>query len=635
MNEIQTYRILFVNHIKDDLNSLLKIANKDLSLSIDPAITTKEAILFIDYHTYDLVIANIDTTGMELEQFVNYINQSFLNSKTPIVLHSKSKNDNLQNLRNIVFDIIEQPLSELNLIQILQFYFRQTIREKAKAAALHQEIHKRELLGLELEKSRENFQNIVEKSNVGILIVDQSGIIRFINEISQQIFLRHTEELIGSPFGLIFDDDKITEISIIRKNGEVGIGEISATKTQWKGEPCQLILINDITNHKKLQENLEIAIEKTQESDRLKTAFLANMSHEIRTPLNGILGFSQLMEKNDIDPEKKHFFLSSIFACGNHLLDIINDIIDIAQIESGQLKISKKEFYIKEVLNEVYEMFRIHSKIISNKIEFKFSTSDLLNFNIYSDQTRFRQILANLINNAIKFTEKGSIEVGVTIVDDDVLKFYVKDSGIGISESEHENIFKRFRQVSDTKERLNEGNGLGLSISKALVELLGGTISMESKIGEGSVFYFTIPLNPDNHKAVPIITYSKQSPNNEIKIKKILVVEDDEINFLFIQSVIKDMATTILWAKDGLEAVNIARRENVDLVLMDMKLPIMNGYEATKKIRLMFPNLPIIAQTAFAMGGDKDKVMAAGCNDYISKPIKINDLIYKMSAFFN
>ena len=635
MNEIQTYRILFVNHIKDDLNSLLKIANKDLSLSIDPAITTKEAILFIDYHTYDLVIANIDTTGMELEQFVNYINQSFLNSKTPIVLHSKSKNDNLQNLRNIVFDIIEQPLSELNIIQILQFYFRQTIREKAKAAALHQEIHKRELLGLELEKSRENFQNIVEKSNVGILIVDQSGIIRFINEISQQIFLRHTEELIGSPFGLIFDDDKITEISIIRKNGEVGIGEISATKTQWKGEPCQLILINDITNHKKLQENLEIAIEKTQESDRLKTAFLANMSHEIRTPLNGILGFSQLMEKNDIDPEKKHFFLSSIFACGNHLLDIINDIIDIAQIESGQLKISKKEFYIKEVLNEVYEMFRIHSKIISNKIEFKFSTSDLLNFNIYSDQTRFRQILANLINNAIKFTEKGSIEVGVTIVDDDVLKFYVKDSGIGISESEHENIFKRFRQVSDTKERLNEGNGLGLSISKALVELLGGTISMESKIGEGSVFYFTIPLNPDNHKAVPIITYSKQSPNNEIKIKKILVVEDDEINFLFIQSIIKDMATTILWAKDGLEAVNIARRENVDLVLMDMKLPIMNGYEATKKIRLMFPNLPIIAQTAFAMGGDKDKVMAAGCNDYISKPIKINDLIYKMSAFFN
>lgn len=637
MKDERTFRILIANHQEEDLNYLHNIIAEVSDASMDLASSAKDAVLFIDYHAYDLIVANSELPGMEHEMLINYIYQSFLNSNTRIVFLCSGKHEphtNAEKLRKVVFDIIDKPLQQVDLKHLFQLYFRFIQRERESTDQLQKEVQKRELLGLELEKSKENFLNIVEKGNAGILIMDKDGVIVFVNELGQQIFLRKKEELLGTTFGVFINDDQKTEIAIVRKNGELGIGEIAAARTQWKNQPAQLILINDITEHKQLQEHLIEAREKAQESDRLKTAFLANMSHEIRTPLNCILGFSQLMDVTNLDNEKKSFFLTNIVSCGNHLLEIISDIIDISQIESGQLKISKSEFNVIESMDEIYDVFRSHKKIISNDIQLILNNPEVKNLTIYSDPARFRQILVNLINNAIKFTDSGFIEVGFN-VEKKELTFYVKDSGIGIPLFEFENIFQRFRQVIETKNRLNEGNGLGLSISKALVELLGGKIWLESTLNEGSVFYFTIPVKAETTLIPKQLVSQNLFGKPELKNKKILVVEDDEINFLFIQSIIKDWGTIIIWAKDGMEAVNITKNEKIDLILMDMKLPVMSGYEATREIRLMYPDIPIIAQTAYAMGGDKDKVLAAGCNDYITKPIKVNDLIFKMNTYFN
>jgi len=253
---------------------------------------------------------------------------------------------------------------------------------------------------------------------------------------------------------------------------------------------------------------------------------------------------------------------------------------------------------------------------------------------INSDPLRLRQVLINSMNNAVKFTDKGEIRFGYEMNGKDMLRFHVEDTGIGIPTGEFANIFERFRKVDRIKNKLYEGNGLGLSISRALVQLLEGQIWLKSELDVGTSFYFTIKAPASNKPSLTDRTTAAKK-EEAFRNKKILIVEDEENNYYFLESAIKDYETIIYWAKDGEEAIQIAQNEQIDLILMDMKLPVKSGYEAVKEIRKTHPDVPIIAQTAYAMGGDKDKVMAAGCNDYISKPIKVNELIFKMSSFLN
>ena len=357
MKEDTYYRILLVDNRIEDIESLRHVISSNFPASIDAALSQKEATVLIDYHAYDLILITIevkDTNGIKL---IEYIHASFLNSNASIILITAneqiSESLSKQTFKKPV-DFLTWPIQQNELLRILRLYFRM-IKKEQEFNVLHQEeVKSRHLVESELLKSQENFKSIVDKSSAAILIIDQGGAIQFINSAGEQIFMRQNDELVGHQFGTIFGFDDRTEIDIIRKNGEVGVGEVSTVNTEWKGKPAKLILINDITKHKRLQENLVEAMQKAMESDHLKTAFLANMSHEIRTPLNGVLGFSQLLDVEDLDQERKHFYVKSIISCGNYLLDIINDIIDIAQIESDQLVISKSKFDLVQLINEIY-----------------------------------------------------------------------------------------------------------------------------------------------------------------------------------------------------------------------------------------------------------------------------------------
>ncbi len=379
------------------------------------------------------------------------------------------------------------------------------------------------------------------------------------------------------------------------------------------------------------------AKERAEESDKLKSAFLSNMSHEIRTPMNSIIGFTDLLLTTSVDAEKQSEYLSFINSSSIALLNLINDIIDISKIEAGQLTVSKNATSLPALLNELEQAFREEIVIKKKRSLQLYCSSGCIekNFNIYTDALRLRQILSNLLSNAIKFTEEGTVSFGFKKLKDKI-QFHVKDTGIGISKDKHHLIFNRFQQVSETSGKNYGGTGLGLSISKNLTELLGGEMWIESEPEKGSVFYFTIPHDDSMQTDIPVIETKTKQKNDNWKDKVILVAEDVDSNFMFLQAALFMKEPQIIRAKDGKEAVDIVKTEKkIDLVLMDMQMPKLSGYEATRKFKEIRPELPIIAQTAYAMENDKEKIIQAGCDDYISKPIKVDDLLQMVGKYLD
>jgi len=384
----------------------------------------------------------------------------------------------------------------------------------------------------------------------------------------------------------------------------------------------------DITEQKSLEYELMKAKNKAEESDRLKSAFLANMSHEIRTPMNGILGFAGLLKEPMLSGEEQLEYIDIIEQSGNRMLNIINDIVSISKVESGQMEVSIKETNINEQIEYIYTFFKPEAEKKGIKLYVKNSLHSKKTI-IKSDREKIYAILTNLVKNALKFTHTGIIKFGFspkTKGESSELEFYVKDTGIGINPEHQKFIFERFRQIDDSLKRNYEGAGLGLAISKAYVELLGGKIWVESKQGIGSTFYFTIPYNresqsDDNTPNIKSADSAKYHVDPEVPRFKILIVEDDETNLKLITATVKTFCNKILKAKTGIEAVEACHNNpDIDLILMDVKMPEMDGYEATRLIRQFNNEVIIIAQTAFALTGDREKALAAGCNDYISKP---------------
>ncbi|MFT5754000.1 MAG: PAS domain S-box-containing protein [Flavobacterium sp.] len=492
-----------------------------------------------------------------------------------------------------------------------------------------------------LKKSEYKYKSLFENSADGIIVFNEQGVILELNNKicailgysrEELILLKgyeiiHSENLLNKEYEATQEQLQqgktlIVQYRLRKKNGSYIFTELS---TKMIAEGQFLNIIRDITEKKKIVDELIIAKEKAEESDRLKSAFLANISHEIRTPMNGILGFSELLKEPSITGVEQRKYLEIIEISRNRMLNIINNIVDISKIEAGSVEMTISETNINDQIEYAYTFFKPEAEkkgiqLIKNSSFIK--QEAILNL----DREKLYSILLNLIKNAIKYTDNGVIEIGYKLIksnESSYIEFYVSDTGIGISAAEQEVIFKRFFQADISDRNIRQGAGLGLSISKAFVELMGGNIRVESREGKGSVFYFTVPYSHSNRISEQETKYIGSSDYRIPNKLKILIAEDDEISKTLLVFLLKPIASELLIVPNGQEAVDLYKKNlDIDIIFMDIQMPIMDGFEATRQIRLLNKNVKIIAQTAFALSGDEEKIKNAGCNSYINKPIK-------------
>jgi len=519
-----------------------------------------------------------------------------------------------------------------------------------------------------LRQKEEQYRTLIEGMNEGLMLTDTQDSILFVNQQTCDITGYDAEELIHKNcHQILFDsnDKRLSlelddlkkqgaknsfELEMVRKNNEKIWVHVSCSPVyNDKDEETGMIgVFQDISDRKKtenerqkLTQELVWAKEKAEESDRLKSAFLANISHEIRTPMNGILGFAELLKTPELTQDIQERYIHIIEESGKRMLNIINDIVDISKIEAGQMIIHLEETNVNQLLKDLLVFFtpEAHSKGLKLTVSADLPDEKI---NIQTDHTKLAQILSNLIKNAIKFTKSGSIEFGYdsTIVETlpatslyrTSLQFFVKDTGVGIPADQTDMIFERFRQGSVSLTRAYEGAGLGLSISKAFVDMLGGKIWVESKPGKGSTFFFSLPLN--NTETESQETYTAQPNNSDRKPYCLLIAEDDENSMFYLMALLEFEHITVLEANTGRLAVDqVKQHPEINLVLMDLKMPEMDGFEATRLIKQIRPELPVIAQTAYSFTEEKEKAELAGCDDYITKPIKKQILIERITKY--
>ena len=504
-----------------------------------------------------------------------------------------------------------------------------------------------------IRESEAYYRTLVDVSPDGILIADMSGRVTYGSIKTYEIFgIPPGTDITGTPVlnwvspayhGIIGERvsdivkgniaPETREYQLRKHDGTIFWGELSSSplKDSVGNQSALMIVCRDISQRKSAEAELIYAKEKAEESDKLKTAFLHNISHEIRTPMNAIVGFSTLLREPDRSEETRNSYIDIIMNSSNHLLSILTDIIEISNIEAGIVSINKTFVHVNEVLQKVYDQYL--PKANGKRIELRLVTplkenEDLLE----TDRGKFLQIVSNLLDNAIKFTAEGKVEFGYKLLEGN-MEFYISDTGDGIPDKLQSKIFDRFYQAENTISRKYEGTGIGLSITKSFIEFLGGKIYLNSEVGKGSVFYFTLPFAGKvvTTTAIPLQFQDKSLIHGGKKT--ILIAEDEINNFLLLEVYLSKLNHTIIHAFNGKEAVEKCRSgEKIDLVIMDIKMPVMDGYEATRRIKELYPELPVIAQTAFAYQADREKAMLAGCDDYMSKPInkaEINAMVTK------
>ncbi|HEX2934984.1 MAG TPA: ATP-binding protein [Bacteroidales bacterium] len=487
------------------------------------------------------------------------------------------------------------------------------------------------------------FQSLMEFSPVYIFFKD--------HDIKAIHLSRNYEKMIGLPLSEILgktmfdlfpsdlaknmvEDDKriLTEGQLVEVDEEFNGRYFTTIKFPIEIEGMKPMLAGftlDITDRKKAEQSLMLALERAEKSDKLKDAFLQNMSHEIRTPLNAIVGFSELLTDAGITPEKLQNYSSIIINSSNQLLSIVNDILTVARIQTGQEVANYTVVNVNKLCDSLQYIF--NSKATEKRLLLSVS-HPLSNENaeIFTDTTKLNQILSNLISNSLRFTHSGTIDFGY-VRKGEFLEFYVKDTGIGIKPEHQEFIFERFAQADVSINKKYGGTGLGLSICKAYVQLLGGKIWVESTFGQGAEFLFTIP-----YKEV-ISTENQESRDVQKTVERhrtILIAEDEDYNYQLIAEILSGKNITLLYARNGFEAVEICKRSaRIDLVLMDIKMPEMDGQTAMRIIKGLRPNLPIIAQTAYVLSDEKEHLMKSGFVDYITKPIKREELLAKINKY--
>ena len=488
------------------------------------------------------------------------------------------------------------------------------------------------------EKLRENEQRLVALANAAFegIVLHQDGMIVEANQGIKEMTGYSPDELDNKPVEILFTktyrstvvshihapSNEYIEAEIIKKSGGCTPIEMRTGFAPYRGQHVAYIVMRDITHYKQLLKAQEIGRQKAEEADKSKTEFLAAVSHELRTPLNAVMGFTQLLQDTPLTDEQEEY-LSMTYQSGEQLLSLINDLLDLSRIETGHFELEIIEFDLLAELQHVLKLISIKLAESGNMLRINFDEN--LPKEIKSDPLRLRQILLNLLGNAIKFTDNGEIEFTVTI-EDKVLLFIVKDSGVGIAEDQQAYIFGKFNQIDSSVSRSHGGAGLGLAISKRLVETLGGEISVESKLNKGATFEIRLPLlessGSDNDEVGYSESTEKKSEKQRAEGMNILLVEDDKTNQMIAITMLKKFGHTITVVEDGQQAVDLCLQENdFQLVFMDIQMPVMDGITATRKLRELGIVIPIVAMTANAMTGDREEYLKAGLDNYISKPI--------------
>ena len=505
-----------------------------------------------------------------------------------------------------------------------------------------------------LKASEQLYRNLFDQANEGLILLTMDGKIAEVNQSFAAMHGFTVDEL---------KNTRINDLDVLREKAFEGRAEVmrrinagevvrfevehyhkdghsfilsdTASLITIGNQQFYLAFHQDITERKQVESELVRAKEKAEESDRLKSAFLANISHEIRTPMNAILGFSNLLKEPHLSDEEQQEYINNIDKGSKRMINIISDIVDISKIESRQMEVQITDTDVNDKIEFLYNLYKPEASLKGIQIFYR----NALQKNeavIKTDREKLFSILSNLVINAIQYTNEGSIEFGYE-KKGETLEFFVKDTGIGVPEQYKELIFERFRQGNDLTRKFTEGAGLGLSISKAYVELLGGNIWVESEVGQGSVFYFTIPYITEEQIQSNIKNILRtEEESGQAKKLKILIAEDDEVSVLLLSAALRMHCREIVTVGNGIEAVEAGRTNpDIDLFLMDLKMPEMDGFEAARQIRQFNKDVIIIAQTAFGLTGDKEKAIDAGCDAFIAKPIVLEELKGLIREYFN
>ncbi len=648
------------------------IYRMELDKPMDLSLNTEEQIDFIYKHTY---IAECNHRFAQM--YGNESPEDLVGIKQQELLGGKNNQKNRQAFKNFITSNYrltnvetEERIKDGKTIQLLNSavgyiengkLFRywglkiDITEQKRMLQELTQAKEKAEEGERALKHSYDLMKYIIEHNRSAIAIHDKDYKYIFVSQRYLQDYQIKEKEILGKHHYDVFPDlpQKWHDVHKKALMGEVSSADNdpyykddgTVEWVQWECRPWYdrdnsiggfIIYSEVITDRMNMELKLREAKEKAEESDRLKSAFLANMSHEIRTPMNGILGFTDLLLNPDLNSEERENFIKIVHKSGQRMLNTVNDIVEVSKIEAGIISVRNQKIDINTEVEEMVHFFKPEANKKGLNLMIDLLPPDNKKY-IETDKDKLDSIISNLIKNAIKYTESGTIKVDCRL-NDSFIEFYVKDTGIGIPAHRQKAIFNRFEQADISDTRGFEGSGLGLAIAKSYVEMLGGKIWMESEEGIGSTFCFTLPVKrnvPDNSSAERKNSSKYEKPKLLNRKLKILIADDDETSRKYLRLLFNDFGKEIMEAETGRKALELCQKYyDIDLILMDIKMPLMGGYEATGKIREFNKDVVIIAQTANALSGDMEKALEAGCNDYISKPFGRTGLENLLQKYF-
>ena len=678
--------------VDDNFSNILLVEGilDSLPLKIDRAFSGLEAIEKIEKKEYALLLLDVQMPGMDGFKAAEIIREDGKNALLPIIFISAIYNHNYyyqKGLETGAVDFITKPIVPKVFTSKVKVFLELYLHRKS----LEREIQERK----KAEERRLKLSNFLNRIASGLIKADHQQIDQYINDLfnwvgnnfdlsfissykfrpaqndfevlnhwspdqkqksnfaieiprteaiySQLINLKRQDHLIfeKEPEGINLvpnqEYDSLLLFPLFEnqdKSGFLLLGRKNLNNSIEDYEIQMLELMSEMLAHAYSRKDMELklrkALENAQQSDKLKSAFLANISYEIRTPMNAIMGFSGLLSSDQINEAEKQKFLNYISKNASSLLQLINDILEISRIETGQINIKSQGIDLNLLMTQVdADAKNLQKETQKNQLRLKLSTFETNDhFTFISDENRIRQVFGYLLSNAFKFTDQGQVEYGISGIEENSLCFYVADTGIGVDIKHQETIFDVFRQADESDTRSFGGSGLGLSIARSFVNLMGGKIWVESEREKGSAFYFSLPITVEKRTSI----HNNEHP--DLNGSTILVAEDTEANYDLLAAYLETSGAKTIWVKNGQEALNLMRwNKNIDLIIMDVKMPVMDGLEATREIRKLNHEIPVIALTAFYTKNESDEVRRAGCNEFLSKPVKQKQLFQMVQKY--